>query len=155
MHGLHRCRTDRLGCEFRDVLWYDLITMEQIHFWEGHSVTHSDNHEIFSLLWNQKIHCVVHETSPLRLVLNQLNFVYIFKALVFNISINVILTPTPKPPKWPFSSVFPTVMYKYLTFHSCYMPAHLITKTNRLMLFKEVNIFKVRITQNVYIQIKM
>jgi hypothetical protein len=76
----------------------------------------SASQEIPLLLWNRKVHYLVHKRKSLAAILNHMHPVHTFPHYIPNIHSNIILLSTHS------SSELSLPLYAYLTSHACYMP---------------------------------
>jgi len=72
--------------------------MYQKPSWEANSLLASE--ETPRLLWNPKVHCLIHKSPPLIPVLSQIDPAHTLTSSFFKIHFNIILSSTPRSPKW-------------------------------------------------------
>jgi len=92
-----------------------------IFFFSYHNDARSNNHQILSILWNQKVHFRVRNRPSLVPILNQINIVRTLPSNLFKINFNIILPSTPTSSELSFPSVSEPKSYMHIYF-SPYVP---------------------------------
>ena len=80
-------------------------SVEQSSFWEA--VSASASREISYILWNTKVHYLVHKSPPPVPILSEVSPIHVLPTDFIKMILNIILTSTPTSSKWFLSLIFP------------------------------------------------